>query len=229
MICLTPSAISLWVSCAHGQPALGVLRAGHRDGGVVEHLVGDVHAGGDARLHGELAGVEERAVADVLEDVLDVGERRLPDPLRALAAHLGQPGDGAVRAAGHRDHGVAADAAAGHRALGHRGGAVVRAAGAEVRGRVAGSTSATAPVAAAQLDRSSSTRRSGPAGARGQLAVGGDQRSPVRVLLAEIRGASGRAVEDVLDLGLDERGLVLDDEDLLEAVGEPRTLSGPSG
>ena len=31
--------------------------------------------GGDARLHGELAGVEERAVADVLEDVPDVGER----------------------------------------------------------------------------------------------------------------------------------------------------------
>ena len=53
----------------HGQRALGVLRTGHRDDVVVEHLVGDVHAGGDARLHGELAGVEEGAVADVLEDV----------------------------------------------------------------------------------------------------------------------------------------------------------------
>ena len=49
--------------------------------------------GGDARLHGELPGVEERAVAHVLEDVPDVGEGRLPDPLRALAAHLGERAD----------------------------------------------------------------------------------------------------------------------------------------
>ena len=81
MICLTPSAVSLCVSCGDGERALGVLRAGHRDDLVVEQLVGDVHAGRDAGLHGELAGVEEGAVADVLEQVRHVGERGLPDPL----------------------------------------------------------------------------------------------------------------------------------------------------
>ncbi len=30
------------------------------------------------------------AVAEILEDVLAFGERRLADPLRALAAHLGE-------------------------------------------------------------------------------------------------------------------------------------------
>ncbi len=75
------------------ESGLGVLGAGHRDGGVVEDLVGDVDPGGDTRLDGQLAGVEIRSVTDVLEDVLDVGEGCLTDPLRAFAAHLGQPGD----------------------------------------------------------------------------------------------------------------------------------------
>ena len=34
------------------------------------------------------AGMVVGAVAEILEDVLALGERRLADPLRALAAHL---------------------------------------------------------------------------------------------------------------------------------------------
>ena len=96
-----------------GQRALGVLRARHRDDLVVQQLVGDVHPGCDARLDGELPGVEERSVADVLEQVGHVDERRLTDPLGTLAAHLREPGDGAVGATGHGDQGVTADAASG--------------------------------------------------------------------------------------------------------------------
>jgi hypothetical protein len=57
----------------------------------------------------ERAGVEVGAVAEVLEDVLVVRERHLPDPGRALAAHLGE---GVGVAVHPRDHVVAADAAA---------------------------------------------------------------------------------------------------------------------
>ena len=49
--------------------ALGVLGAGHRHDLVVEQFVGDVHAGRDTRLDGELSGVEEGSVTDVLEQV----------------------------------------------------------------------------------------------------------------------------------------------------------------
>ena len=83
-----------------GHAALDVLPARHGDGAVVEQLVGDVDAGGDRRADGQRAGVVERAVAEVLEDVLASGERRLADPLRALAAHLREAGDLALAGAG---------------------------------------------------------------------------------------------------------------------------------
>src|SRR3546814_1135089 len=64
--------------------------------------------------------VEEGAVADVLEQVRHVGERCLPDPLAALAAHLRQAGDSAVLTAGHGDECVATDSAAADGTLGDR-------------------------------------------------------------------------------------------------------------
>src|SRR3546814_10172293 len=69
--------------------------------------------------------VEEGAVADVLEQVRHVGERCLPDPLAALAAHLRQAGDSAVLTAGHGDECVATDSAAADGTLGDSGGTVV--------------------------------------------------------------------------------------------------------
>jgi hypothetical protein len=78
--------------------------------------------------------VVERAVADVLHEVVAVEERRHADPLHPLAAHLGQAGDRAGLRLVHQQHqGVAADAGA-HQGPGQRlGRAVVRAARAEVR------------------------------------------------------------------------------------------------
>ena len=97
---------------------LRVLAAGHRHGAVVEQLVRDVDAGGDGGADGERAGVEERAVADVLHEVLALEERRHADPLRALVAHRREAGDVADPLGLHqRHHRVAADAAADERAL----------------------------------------------------------------------------------------------------------------
>ena len=70
--------------------ALGLLAARHGDRAVPEQLVGDVHAGRDGRLDRELAAVEVGAVADVLEHVGALGERRLADPGRALPAQRRQ-------------------------------------------------------------------------------------------------------------------------------------------
>ena len=83
-----------------------------------------------ARADRQVAGVVVGAVADVLEHVAALGERRLADPVRALAAHLGEA---EVERSIHCDHEVAADAGIGARALRHHGRGIVRAAGAEIR------------------------------------------------------------------------------------------------
>ena len=117
----------------HRQLALDRLAAGHRDVLVVEQLVGDVHARGGRRADGQRARVVEGAVAEVLHQVAVVGEGRLPDPLRALAAHLRDAGDLALALGVQQHHRVAADAGAHERALGRLERAVVRAARAEER------------------------------------------------------------------------------------------------
>ncbi len=77
-------------------PLAHLLAAGHGDRVVVEDLVGDVHARGDALANRQNAAVEVGAVAQVGEHVLVVAERLLPDPGHALAAHLGEAHGGAV-------------------------------------------------------------------------------------------------------------------------------------
>ena len=95
----------------HVELALGVLAAGHGDGGVVEQPVGHVHPRGHRGADGQRARVMEGAVAQVLDEVRVVGERRQADPLRALAAHLRHAHQlPAAAALVERDHGVAADA-----------------------------------------------------------------------------------------------------------------------
>ena len=135
----TPSRSSSCTTLGHVHLALRVLAARHRHGAVVEQFEGDVDAGGDGGTYGERAGVEVRAVAEVLDDVLAVDERRHPDPLSALVAHRREPGDVADPLGLHQgDHRVAADAAADERARRDPGRDVVRAATAVERRAVDG-------------------------------------------------------------------------------------------
>ena len=147
--------------CGDRQAAVERLAAGHRDRVVVEDLVGDVDAGRDRGADGEAAGVVVGAVAEVLEDVAAGRERRLADPVGALAAHLGVA---LGRAVHELRHVVAADAGIGARAFGHDGRGVVRAAGAEV-GRAArrcrGSRASTASRRLAGARRCFASRSSG--------------------------------------------------------------------
>ena len=92
----------------HGEVAVIRLAAGHRHRIVVENLVGDVDAGGDRRADRQQAGMIVGAVADVLEHMLARRERRLADPVGALAAHLRAALGVAARHELH--HPVAADA-----------------------------------------------------------------------------------------------------------------------
>ena len=112
------------------QRAGRVLTAGHRDHAVGEDLERHGGAGGHRLAHREEPRVGQRAVAHVLEAVRFAAEQRRAHPLRALAAHLGGPGGAIPR---EQRHAVASDPAPGHRALRDHGGAVVRAARAEVR------------------------------------------------------------------------------------------------
>ena len=113
-----------------GEVAFMRLAAGHGDGVVVEDLVGDVGVGREREAHRQNAGMIVGAVAEILEDVVALGERRLADPLRALAAHLGEA-DG--RAVHPQRHEMAADAGRRDRAFRHLGRGIVRAARAEER------------------------------------------------------------------------------------------------
>ena len=74
----------------HRQAAVVGLAAGHRDGVVEQDLVGDVDARRDRGADRQVAGMVVGAVAEILEHVRALGERRLADPVRALAAHLGE-------------------------------------------------------------------------------------------------------------------------------------------
>ena len=118
----------------HHRMAFGTLAdllpAGHRDGIVVQDLVGDVHAGDDALSHGHHAAVEIGSVADVGEYMLFRTKGLLPNPGDALAAHLGEAHGAAVHPGRHE---VATDTGGRARAFGHLGAGVVRAARAEPR------------------------------------------------------------------------------------------------
>ena len=110
------------------RPLADLLAAGHRHGVVIKNLVGDVDARCNALADREHAAVKIGAVAQVGKDVLVSGERRLPDPRHALAAHLGKSHGAAVHPQGHE---VAANAGHRARAFGHPGTGVVRATRAE--------------------------------------------------------------------------------------------------
>ncbi len=129
-----PFSRDLAADLGHGQRAVHGLAAGHGDRIVVEDLEGDVDAGGDRGADRHDAGMVVGAIADVLEDMVALGERRLADPARPLAAHLGVDRVVAIHPLRHV---VAADAGPRDAARRHPGRGVVRAAGAEI-GRAQG-------------------------------------------------------------------------------------------
>ena len=64
------------------------LAAGHRHRIVEQDLVGDVGFGRDGGADRHIAGMVVGAVAEILKNMLALGEWRFADPIRALAAHL---------------------------------------------------------------------------------------------------------------------------------------------
>ena len=113
----------------HGEAAVIGLPAGHRDRVVEQNLVGDVGVRRDRGADRHVAGMIVGAVAEILEHVIARGERRLADPVGALAAHLRVAERRAVHPLRHE---MAADAGIGAHAFRHDGRCIVRAARAEI-------------------------------------------------------------------------------------------------
>ena len=214
----------------HVERAVHRLAAGHGDGVVVKNFVGHADARGDRGADGEQAGMEVGAVADVGEDVRRGGKGCLADPGGALAAHVAEGGGRAV----HPDrHVMAADAGERARALRHAGRGVVRTAGAEV-GDALRDIRALGPalldpvetrdppgdrVRAAEAGQTRGER----AGDRLRPDLARRQKQPLALFVA-LAGDAGRvyaeAVEMILDLRLDQRALLFDDDDLFQPKRE---------
>ena len=220
-------AVQLMGDLRHAQAAVHRLAAGHRHRVVVEDLVGRVDAGGDGGADRQQAGMEIGAVADIDEDMFLVGERRLADPRDSLAAHVAVARGVAVH--GLREE-VAADAGEGAAAFGHAGRTVVRAAGAEIgrahhvrrcrrARRGVGETGEAVRQTRSAARRETAAEDLGDA-LRRQFARRREQARAVSVALADHRRRAGRAVENGLDLVLDQTALLFDHDDLLETVGE---------
>ena len=213
----------------HGQAAVIGLAAGHRHRVVEQDFVGDVGVGGDGGADRHVAGVIVGAVAEVLKDVRAGGERRLADPVRALAAHLGVAERRTVHPLRHE---MAADAGIGAHPFRHHGRGIVRTAGTEIRnalGDVAGlggdaleflqprdalrefvvAMVFQEPLADADRDLVGVER-----------ALDGKQPIARFVALADDDRLVGAAVKFFADLDFDQRALLLDDDDEVEAGGE---------
>ena len=211
----------------HRQLAVHRLAAGHGNEAVDQQLVGDAHLGRDGLADGQEARVEVGAVAQVGEDMRLVGERRLPDPHHALAAHV-REGAGGLRPL-QRGDGVAADARQRAAALGQLGGGVVRAARAEVgqaHRPALGHGGRGGALAARQAEQPRDQRGDGrrrQLARRRQARRAARARPPIRavVLAGHAHAAQARRVEqDGLDLVLQHIALFLHHQQRLQALGE---------
>src|SRR5205085_3047005 len=174
------------------------------------------------------------AVAQILEDVAAVGERRLADPVGAFAAHVGVAEGRAVHPLRHE---MAAEAGVSPHTLRNDRRGIVRTAGAEIRGahrdilqfghRALGlletrdarrKTLVMATPQQALADRNRDV---------GQIKRTLDRKQPIALLVAfaDADRLVRRAVEFLANLYLDERALLLDHDDEIEAVGELRKLA----
>ena len=216
---------------ANAQLALDVLAARHRDGVVVEQLVGHVEPGSDRGADRERAGVVEGAVADVLDEVARGDERGCADPLRALASHLRDAGHLAAPDRVEHHHRVAADACSDDRIVVRDRAARVRTPRAEERRALRSEMRGGPRGDRVELEQASAhsgvvgerqeTRadRSGD-GVAVERAGGRDQRAAALVALADDPWRRRDPVERLLDQALEERPLLLDHEHLVQAGGE---------
>jgi hypothetical protein len=227
-------ALDLARDAVDADHAVDRLAAGHRHRVVEQDLVGDGRLRGHRLADRQIARVPVGAVAQVLKHMGHLGEHRVADPVDALAAHLDQ----AFGLARHpRGHEVTADAGLRARPFGHPGAGVVRTAGAEIRhalDRIAGvgqqfGRREVAHVPQVVAERlvvgevaRNPVRHQLDQARRPQFAERRHQRRAVRVVLADDHRplARRRVVEQVAQLRLDHRGLLLDDQDLLQAVRE---------
>ncbi len=113
------------------QLAVHGLPARHGDKAVEQQLVGHPQIGRERLADRQIAGMKVSAVTHIGEDMGLAGERRLPHPHHALAAHM-RDGMGLAGVVQHRD-GMAADARQGPAAIQHPGRRIVRTTGAEAR------------------------------------------------------------------------------------------------
>jgi hypothetical protein len=211
-----------------GLGARGPLAAGHRDHAVVEELERDLHAGGDARAHGQSPRVEVGAVPEVLEQVIRIRVGLEADPVGALGAHRAHVLDAAVHEQGHR---VAADPAPDRCAFGGSGGGRVGTAAAEVRN--AGGARRRAGALASGAQRLGAAFELGPPEPRrqvgcevqgeasgAQLAASRDPRLAVGSALPDHERVIDVVVEGHPDLLLEVAAARVDDDDLVQSVCE---------
>ena len=213
----------------HGEPAVIGLPAGHRHGVVEQDLEGDVGVGSDRGADRHIAGMVVGAVAEILENVLAIGERRLADPVRALAAHLRVAQGRAVHPLRHV---VAADAGIGAHSLRHHGRGVVRAARAEIRnalgdvGGLRGDALKFLEPRHALRDLVVAMKFQQPFAeadrdlVRVERPLYGKQPVARFVLFADADRLICGAVEFLAHLHFNQRALLLDDDDEIEPVGE---------
>ena len=212
--------------------ALDRLPAGHRDEAVEKNLVGDRHVGRDRLADRERPGMGVGAVADVGEHMVLAGERLLAEPHRTFAAHV-RGGRGLLRI-DQRRHPVASDSRERAAALGHRGRTVVRASGAKSRTahrrraiaerrawRFRRAQPAVRIMAGKRLDqhRRHQLGRDFAVIGNGRRALRRIERRPVEIFADDARRAL-LAIEGRAHLILDERALLLDDDDEVQTVGE---------
>ena len=218
-----------------GEAALKALAAGHRHRVVEKNLVGDVDAGGDGEAEREDAGMIVGAVAEVLKHMRPFRERRLADPVRPFAAHLGKALGGTVHPL---DHVMAADPGIGTHAIGHFCRRVMRAAGTEIRGAGGnlpghGERGLRAFELAHPLFEILATSEPQQAAAdrdRDVICVerAGDRKQPVPVfvLLADADRLTRRAVKLLAQLDFDQRSFFLDDDNQFEPARELAKAQG---
>ena len=114
----------------HSEGAINWLATSHGHRIVVQNLIGDIDAGRHRGPYGHNARVEVGTITQILKHMLCIGKGGLPDPGRALTAHLGK---GMGITIGHPGcHVVAAYPAQRMTALGDTCRDIMRAAGAEM-------------------------------------------------------------------------------------------------
>ncbi len=225
-----PSAATWRAICRHGEAALVALAAGHRDGVVEQDLVGDVDAGRGRGADRQIAGMVVGAVAEILEHVAALRERRLADPVRALAAHLGEAaawsGPSTAPCNGSRcRHRRACPPAPWSRYC-----AGSRSRNTACAPRRPASRRATRCACFRRATRPRARRCRRTAAARSPIAIAmsfgssapltGNSQLPCSSFLPMQIGWFGGAVKLLAHLHLDQRALLLDHDDEVEAVGE---------